>query len=110
MARIDLANIRHAYGPDPQGEGDYALRRINQGFEDGGAYALLGPSGCGKTSLLNIISGLVQPTQGRVRFNGEDVTELPTEKRNIAHDRARESGLPAAQSRREARRSQSPGK
>ncbi|HEY7797501.1 MAG TPA: ABC transporter ATP-binding protein [Hyphomonadaceae bacterium] len=84
MARIDLANIRHAYGPDPQSEADYALRRINHGFEDGGAYALLGPSGCGKTSLLNIISGLVQPTQGRVRFNGEDVTELPTEKRNIA--------------------------
>jgi glycerol transport system ATP-binding protein len=45
---------------------------------------LLGPSGCGKTSLLNIISGLVRPTQGRVRFNGEDVTDLPTEKRNIA--------------------------
>jgi glycerol transport system ATP-binding protein len=84
MARIDLANIRHAYGPDPQDEADYALRRINHGFEDGGAYALLGPSGCGKTSLLNIISGLVQPTQGRVRFNGEDVTDLPTEKRNIA--------------------------
>ncbi len=84
MARVDLANIRHAYGPDPQDEADYALRHINHGFEDGGAYALLGPSGCGKTSLLNIISGLVQPTQGRVRFNGEDVTDLPTEKRNIA--------------------------
>jgi glycerol transport system ATP-binding protein len=84
MARIDLANIRHAYGPDPKSESDYALRRINHGFEDGGAYALLGPSGCGKTSLLNIISGLVQPTQGQVRFNGENVTELSTEKRNIA--------------------------
>ena len=84
MARIDLANVRHAYGAAPQTETDYALRHVNQAFEDGGAYALLGPSGCGKTSVLNIISGLVQPTQGRVRFDGEDVTDLPTEKRNIA--------------------------
>ncbi len=84
MARIDLAKIRHAYGPDPKSESDFAIRHVNQAFETGGAYALLGPSGCGKTSLLNIISGLVTPTQGRVRFDGEDVTDLPTEKRNIA--------------------------
>jgi glycerol transport system ATP-binding protein len=84
MARIDLANIRHAYGVDPENDAAYALRHVNQAFDDGGAYALLGPSGCGKTSLLNIISGLVTPSQGRVRFNGEDVTGLPTERRNIA--------------------------
>lgn len=84
MARIDLANVRHAYGPNPKSDDDYALRHVNQAFENGGAYALLGPSGCGKTSVLNIISGLVQPSQGRVRFDGEDVTDLPTEKRNIA--------------------------
>jgi glycerol transport system ATP-binding protein len=84
MARIDVANIRHAYGAEPASDKDYALRHVNQAFDDGGAYALLGPSGCGKTSLLNIISGLVAPTQGRVRFDGEDVTELSTEKRNIA--------------------------
>jgi glycerol transport system ATP-binding protein len=84
MARIDLANIRHAYGANPQAENDYALRNVNQAFDDGGAYALLGPSGCGKTSLLNIISGLVTPSQGRVRIDGQDVTDLPTEKRNIA--------------------------
>lgn len=34
-------------------------------WEDGGAYALLGPSGCGKTTLLNIISGLLVPSEGR---------------------------------------------
>ena len=53
-------------------------------WDDGGAYALLGPSGCGKTTLLNIISGLLTPTKGRVLYNGEDVTALPPEKRNIA--------------------------
>ena len=50
----------------------------------GGAYALLGPSGCGKTTLLNIISGLVRPTRGRILFDDRDVTDLPTEARNIA--------------------------
>ena len=53
-------------------------------WEDGGAYALLGPSGCGKTTLLNIISGLVVPTRGRVLYDGQSVTSLPPEKRNIA--------------------------
>jgi glycerol transport system ATP-binding protein len=51
---------------------------------DGGAYALLGPSGCGKTTLLNLISGLLKPSEGRILFDGQDVSELTTEKRNIA--------------------------
>ena len=53
-------------------------------FEDGGAYALLGPSGCGKTTLLNIVSGLVTPSQGTVQFDGRDVTALTPQQRNIA--------------------------
>ncbi len=84
MARITLEHIRHAYGPNPQSPQDYALREVNHAWEDGGAYALLGPSGCGKTTLLNIISGLVRPSEGRILFNGQDVTQLSTEQRNIA--------------------------
>jgi glycerol transport system ATP-binding protein len=53
-------------------------------WEDGEAYALLGPSGCGKTTLLNIISGLLRPSEGRVLFDGRDVTDLSTQERNIA--------------------------
>ena len=53
-------------------------------FEDGGAYALLGPSGCGKTTLLNIISGLLHPSEGRVLFDRHDVTALAPAQRNIA--------------------------
>ena len=45
---------------------------------------MIGPSGCGKTTLLNIISGLITPSEGRVYFDGTDVTELPTAARNIA--------------------------
>ncbi|MEQ5777488.1 MULTISPECIES: ABC transporter ATP-binding protein [unclassified Thalassospira] len=84
MARIDLNNLAHSYFPDPKGDEDYALRRMEHVWEDGGAYALLGPSGCGKTTLLNIISGLLTPSHGKVLFDGKDVTNLAPEQRNIA--------------------------
>ena len=57
---------------------------MNMVWEEGGAYALLGPSGCGKTTLLNIVSGLLRPLQGRVLFDGEDVTHRSPRQRNIA--------------------------
>ncbi|WP_165223769.1 ABC transporter ATP-binding protein [Affinirhizobium pseudoryzae] len=84
MARINLNHIRHAYSAKAAAAGDYALKEVNHAWEDGGAYALLGPSGCGKTTLLNIISGLLHPYEGRIEFDGRDVTDLPTEQRNIA--------------------------
>ncbi|MCC6203771.1 MAG: ABC transporter ATP-binding protein [Hyphomicrobiales bacterium] len=84
MARIDLDHIRHAYGSNPGPDAVYALKEVHHTFEDGGAYALLGPSGCGKTTLLNIISGLLHPSHGRLLFNGQDVTDLSTQQRNIA--------------------------
>ena len=84
MARITLENLAHSYLEKPKGEADYALRRMDHVWEDGGAYALLGPSGCGKTTLLNIISGLIKPSEGRVLFDGDDVTELEPQARNIA--------------------------
>ena len=83
MARIELTEIAHSYLQKPTGEADYALKRIQTTWDDGGAYALLGPSGCGKTTLLNVISGLLTPSQGRVLYDGNDVTDLPPEKRNI---------------------------
>jgi glycerol transport system ATP-binding protein len=84
MARIELDHIRHSYLPDPGNESDFALKEVDHVFEDGGAYALLGPSGCGKTTLLNIISGLLRPSHGRLMFDGTEVTGLSTQERNIA--------------------------
>jgi glycerol transport system ATP-binding protein len=84
MARITLDGIAHSYDPRATAEADFALKRLDHVWEQGRAYALLGPSGCGKTTLLNIISGLVVPSRGRLLFDDRDVTHLPTEQRNIA--------------------------
>jgi glycerol transport system ATP-binding protein len=84
MSRIVLDHIAHSYMARPRGAEDYALKPLDHVWDDGGAYALLGPSGCGKTTLLNIISGLITPSEGGVSFDGIDVTHLPTAERNIA--------------------------
>jgi len=83
MARIEL-DLAHAYKPDPKSDADYALLPLKMTFRDGGAYALLGPSGCGKTTMLNIMSGLVVPSQGSVKFDERDVTRSSPQERNIA--------------------------
>ncbi len=84
MAKITLEHLAHSYLPNPKHEDDFALKELNHDWADGEAYALLGASGCGKSTLLNIISGLLIPSQGRVLFDGRDVTTAPTADRNIA--------------------------
>ena len=84
MAKITLKNLSHSYLENQNNDSDWALKNINIDWKDGGAYALLGPSGCGKTTLLNIISGLLTPTNGEVLFNDEDVTKLNPVERDIA--------------------------
>lgn len=84
MSEISLKNVRHSYVDKPKSDADWALKQISIDWSDGGAYALLGPSGCGKTTLLNIISGLITPTEGQILFGGTDVTETPPDHRNIA--------------------------
>ncbi len=84
MAKIELESIRHRY-PSARGDQEpWALEAVSQVWEDGSAYALLGPSGCGKTTLLNIISGLLTPSEGRVLFDDEDMTRVATTARQIA--------------------------
>jgi glycerol transport system ATP-binding protein len=83
MARIEL-DLAHSYAAHPREDADFALLPLRMTFEDGGAYALLGPSGCGKTTMLNLISGLLAPSQGTVSFDGRDVTHATPQQRNIA--------------------------
>ena len=84
MARIDLVDIGHSYAGSDAPEVSHAVKPMSLTWRQGGAYALLGPSGCGKTTLLNIISGIVVPSRGRILFNERDVTSLSTQARNIA--------------------------
>ena len=84
MAKVRLKQVRHSYNPDAGDKTEYALQHIDLTWDNGGAYALLGPSGCGKTTLLNIVSGLIHPTEGKVFFDNQDVTLNSPDQRNIA--------------------------
>jgi len=80
MAQIHLDGVGHSY----DGGRTYALQPADILFENGKTYALLGPSGCGKTTMLNIVSGLLFPSDGRVRLGEQDVTRAAIADRNIA--------------------------
>ena len=60
-----------------------AVDHFNIEIPDGQLVGLLGPSGCGKSTALNLLSGLVKPTEGKIFFGEDDVTALPAEKRGI---------------------------
>ena len=60
-----------------------AVDHVNLTIKDGALTGLLGPSGCGKSTTLYMISGLEQPTSGKIYFDGKDVTDVPAEERGI---------------------------
>jgi putative spermidine/putrescine transport system ATP-binding protein len=65
-------------------DGTHALEPVNLEIARGETVVFLGPSGCGKTTMLRIIAGLEQPDAGgRVLFNGDDVTDVPIERRKV---------------------------
>ena len=64
-------------------DGVPVLKDISLQVEDGEIVSILGPSGCGKTTLLNMILGIVDADQGAIRYNGEDLTRTPMEKRGF---------------------------
>jgi len=60
-----------------------AVNDFNIEIPDGKLIALLGPSGCGKSTTLNLICGLQEPSEGKIYFGDNDVTDYPAEKRGI---------------------------
>ncbi len=60
-----------------------AVDHVSLKIRENEFFSLLGPSGCGKTTTLRIIAGLEEPDEGIVKLYGEDVTDVPTHKRNI---------------------------
>lgn len=76
MISITIENLTKRFGAV------VALDAVNLQIQAGELFFLLGPSGCGKTTLLRQIAGLGTPDDGRILFDGEDITRLASHKRN----------------------------
>ncbi len=79
---IDIRDTTKIYGRDRE-TGVLALDQISLGIHDNEFFTLLGPSGCGKTTLLRLIAGFEQPTQGEILLFGEHLEGLPPHKRPV---------------------------
>ena len=77
-AALELQGITKSY------DTVQVLQKINLTVEEGEFICLLGPSGCGKTTLLRIIAGLLDPSDGDIVIRGHKVTALSPSERNIA--------------------------
>jgi putative spermidine/putrescine transport system ATP-binding protein len=78
MQSLSIRSLTKSYG-----DGAAAVRGIDLEVAEGEFVSLLGPSGCGKTTTLRCIAGLETPSGGRIAFGTRDVTDLPSEKRDI---------------------------
>ena len=74
---IRLENIRKSYGDNE------VLKNITISIQEKEFVTLLGPSGCGKTTTLRILGGFENPDSGRVLFDGKDITNVPSNQRNL---------------------------
>ncbi len=74
---IEFRNIVMNFGDQ------LVLKKINLDIQENEFVTLLGPSGCGKTTLLRILGGFLEPTEGQVIFDGEDIAKLPPYKREL---------------------------
>jgi len=78
MVAIDIEHLSKKFG-------DFtALSDVSIDVQPKEFVTLLGPSGCGKTTLLKLISGFLEPTDGVIKIGGLDVTHVPPEKRDTA--------------------------
>ncbi|CZQ98980.1 transport-associated ob type 2 [Trichococcus flocculiformis] len=74
---ITLENVKKVY------DDDTVLHDINIELEKGKFYTLLGPSGCGKTTILRLIAGFADATEGVIKINGETVNDIPANRRKV---------------------------
>lgn len=80
MTKVPLVEIKNL---TKEYDGDIILKGIDLTIHQNEFVTLLGPSGCGKTTLLRIIGGFDTPTSGEVKFNGKDLIQIPSYKREI---------------------------
>ncbi|MFE9100456.1 ABC transporter ATP-binding protein [Actinomadura geliboluensis] len=81
LPAIELAGVQKAY--HAHGETVAAVRGVDLEIAQGEFFSLLGPSGCGKTTTMRMIAGFEEPTAGRVRLHGRDVTGVPPNRRDV---------------------------
>jgi len=79
---IEITNLRKEYRV-PSGT-EVAVKGLDLSIEEGEFLSIIGPSGCGKTTTLRCIAGLETPTEGQIKINGDDVTDVPGNKRNLS--------------------------
>ncbi|MFT4037891.1 MAG: ABC transporter ATP-binding protein [Thermomicrobiales bacterium] len=77
MTRVQLDHVSKRYGTTT------AVDDFNADIADGEFITLLGPSGCGKTTTLRMVAGLVDPSAGQIRFDGQLMNNVPSHKRHI---------------------------
>ncbi|MHA4849692.1 ABC transporter ATP-binding protein [Rhodococcus sp. MSC1_016] len=78
MGRIRIENLSRKFA-------DFtAVDNIDLDIRDGDFLVLLGPSGCGKTTLLRMLAGLLEPTSGRILLDDDDITAVPSRRRDVA--------------------------
>lgn len=75
---IRFDNVSKAYD-----DGTVVLKDISFEMERGKFYTLLGPSGCGKTTILRLIAGFMEPSQGTIYFNGNKINNVPANERQV---------------------------
>lgn len=75
---IEISNLRKVFD-----NGFEALKSVDFSIEKGDLVCLLGPSGCGKTTILNLIAGLLDPTDGDIKYNGESMVDKHPKDRDI---------------------------
>ena len=82
--KVVLQNLTKKFPNRNKQQGDViAVNDFDFEIPDGKLIGLLGPSGCGKSTTLNLLSGLLKPTSGKIFFGDDDVTDLPAEHRGV---------------------------
>jgi ABC-type Fe3+/spermidine/putrescine transport system ATPase subunit len=79
MVEVKLEGLSKRYGPVT------AVDQVDLIVRDKEYVTILGPSGCGKTTLIRMIAGIIEPTEGKVFIDGKDMTGVPIEDRDIGY-------------------------
>src|SRR5215217_5804979 len=77
MTRVQLIDVTKRFGST------LAVDNVSADIANGEFVTLLGPSGCGKTTTLRMVAGLIDTTEGEIYFDDQEVSHIPTNKRNV---------------------------